>query len=105
MNTVNKSRRARLQKALHQLNTAVDTVYDVSAEEEDSLANIPEALLEGEQAQEMSLNIDTLEKAISHISHAQALIEDLSEPFNLSRLDPAIAADAQKIYNGSAKNA
>lgn len=76
---MNKDRRRKLSEAVLHLESASGIITDVLSEEQDSLANVPENMQDGERYSRMEDAIDYLEDALEDIASAAESIHSASE--------------------------
>jgi len=73
---MNNKRRQRLLNIIALLRNINEQLTDVSYDEQDSLDNIPENLLESERCVKMEENIDAINDAMEYINSAIELIQE-----------------------------
>ncbi len=76
---MNNKRRDVLKRALNLLENASGLVNQVFDEEQDSLDNTPENLMESDQYQKREAAVDRLEEAIEQIEEAKNSVEVAAE--------------------------
>lgn len=77
---MNKSRRARLDKILEQIDDIICDINTVREEEEEAYENLPESIQDSDRGQAMTDAIDNLEEAINNL-------EDIEDYLNEAKGD------------------
>ena len=73
---MNKKRRELLKEAYRLMTVAEEFIQTAVDEEQDSLDNMPENLLDSEKCEKMEAAIEDLENALDDITEARELISD-----------------------------
>ncbi len=73
---MNKKRRELLKEAYRLMTVAEEFIQTAVDEEQDSLDNMPENLLDSEKCEKMETAIEDLENALDDITAARELISD-----------------------------
>lgn len=73
---MNKKRRGNLKQALDLINAAGDIIQNALYEEQDSLDNLPENLMESDRYSKMESTVDELEQAIDYIENIKNSVEE-----------------------------
>lgn len=76
---MNNKRRKQISKVIEQIEESKDIITGILDEEQESLDNMPENLLESERAEQSQNAIDALDSAIGNLEEAISSLEEAQE--------------------------